>query len=42
MKGRNEVLELSYRFALKMFPLAESLRMKKQFELASQLWRAVT
>ena len=42
MKEENVILEKSYSFALRVMNLAARIREKKEFDLASQLWRAGT
>lgn len=42
MKEENIILEKSYAFALKIMALAKTIREKKEYDLASQLWRAGT
>jgi four helix bundle protein len=42
MKEENVILEKSYAFALEIMALAKVVRDKKEFDLASQLWRAGT
>jgi four helix bundle protein len=42
MKEENLILEKSYSFALKIMDLAKSLRDKREYDLASQLWRSGT
>lgn len=42
MKEENLILEKSYSFALQITSLARLIREKKEYELASQLWRAGT
>ena len=38
----NIIIDLTYQFALDVMAVAKPLREKKEFELASQLWRAGT
>jgi len=38
----NLIVSLTYQFALDVMSVAKTLREKKEFELASQLWRAGT
>lgn len=42
MKEKNVIIEKSYSFALEVMALAKAIREKKEFDLASQLWRAGT
>lgn len=42
MKNGNPALELSYEFALTIMALAAKIREKREFDLASQLWRSGT
>lgn len=42
MKEGNIILERSYAFALSIMNLAARIREKKEFDLASQLWRGGT
>ena len=42
MKEENVILEKSYAFALKVMSLALLIREKREFDLASQLWRSGT
>ena len=42
MKEENVILEKSYAFALEIIALAKAIRDKKEYDLASQLWRAGT
>jgi four helix bundle protein len=42
MKEENVILEKSYTFALQVMALAKEIREERQYDLASQLWRAVT
>lgn len=42
MKEENVILEKSYAFALEVMDLAKAIRDKKEYDLASQLWRAGT
>jgi len=42
MKEENVILEKSYSFALQIMSLAKAIREKKEYDLASQLWRAGT
>ena len=42
MKEENVILEKSYAFALEIMALAKEIRDKKEYDLASQLWRAGT
>lgn len=42
MKEENVILEKSYTFALEIMALAKAIRDKKEYDLASQLWRAGT
>lgn len=42
MKEENLILEKSYAFALEVMRLAKLIREKKEYDLASQLWRAGT
>jgi four helix bundle protein len=42
MKEENVILEKSYAFALEIMDLAKAIRDKKEYDLASQLWRAGT
>ena len=38
----NLIVSLTYQFALEVMSVAKTLREKKEFELASQLWRSGT
>ena len=38
----NLIVDLTYQFALQVIDLCKSIRTKKEYELASQLWRAGT
>jgi four helix bundle protein len=42
MKEENIILEKSYSFALEIMALAKEIREKREYDLASQLWRAGT
>jgi four helix bundle protein len=42
MKDENVILEKSYTFALQIMALAKEIREKREYDLASQLWRAGT
>lgn len=42
MKEENVILEKSYTFALEIMNLAKEIRLKREYDLASQLWRAGT
>lgn len=42
MKEENVILEKSYAFALDIMALAKEIREKREYDLASQLWRAGT
>jgi four helix bundle protein len=42
MKEENIILEKTYSFALQIMTLAKEVREKREYELASQLWRAGT
>jgi four helix bundle protein len=42
MKEENVILEKSYAFALQIMALAKDIREKREYDLASQLWRAGT
>ncbi|MEI6656443.1 MAG: four helix bundle protein [Verrucomicrobiota bacterium] len=42
MKEENVILEKSYAFALEIMILAKAIRERREFDLASQLWRAGT
>jgi four helix bundle protein len=42
MKEENVILEKSYALALEIMDLAKAIRDKKEYDLASQLWRAGT
>ena len=42
MKEENVIIEKSYAFALEVMRLAKLIREKKEYDLASQLWRAGT
>jgi len=42
MKEANPILEMSYRFALEVMSAAKAMRNRKEYDLASQLWRAGT
>ena len=42
MKNGNQVSELSYRFALEVMSAAKTMRSRKEYDLASQFWRAGT
>ena len=42
MKEENVILEKSYSFALLIMALAKDIREKREYVLASQLWRADT
>lgn len=42
MKVENIILEKSYAFALKIMCVAKLIREQREFDLASQLWRAGT
>ena len=42
MKEENIILEKSYSFALQIMALAKEIREKREYDLASQLWRAGT
>lgn len=42
MKEENVILAKSYAFALEVMALAKTIREKKEYDLASQLWRAGT
>ncbi len=40
MKEANPILEMSYRFALEVMSAAKAMRNRKEYDLASQFWRA--
>ncbi len=42
MKEENVIVEKSYAFALKVMGLAKLIRDEKEYDLASQLWKAGT
>jgi four helix bundle protein len=42
MKEENVILEKSYAFALEIMSLAKAIRELREYDLASQLWRAGT
>jgi four helix bundle protein len=42
MKEANPILEMSYRFALEVMAAAQAMRNRKEYDLASQFWRAGT
>lgn len=42
MKEENVIIEKSYSFALQIMALAKEIREKREYDLASQLWRAGT
>jgi four helix bundle protein len=42
MKEENVILEKSYSFALQIMNIAKAIREKKEYDLASQLWRSGT
>jgi four helix bundle protein len=42
MKEENVILEKSYSFALEIMSLAKEIRNQREYNLASQLWRAGT
>ena len=42
MKEENVILEQSYAFALEIIALAKVIRDKREYDLASQLWRSGT
>jgi four helix bundle protein len=42
MKEENVILEKSYAFALKIMTLSKEIRDLREYDLASQLWRAGT
>lgn len=42
MKKENLILEKSYAFALDIMRVAKQIRERREYELASQLWRAGT
>lgn len=42
MKDENVIIEKSYSFALQIMALAKVIREKREYNLASQLWRAGT
>jgi four helix bundle protein len=42
MKEENVILEKPYSFALQIMALAKEFREKREYDLASQLWRAGT
>jgi four helix bundle protein len=42
MKNGNQIIELSYRFALEAMSAAKAMRSRKEYDLASQFWRAGT
>jgi four helix bundle protein len=42
MKEANPILEMSYRFALEVMSAAKAMRNRKEYDLASQFWRAGT
>ena len=42
MKEENVILEKSYAFALEVMAAAKAIREKKEYDLASQLWRSGT
>jgi four helix bundle protein len=42
MKEENVILQKSYAFALQIMEIAKAIREKKEYDLASQLWRAGT
>lgn len=42
MKEENVILEKSYSFALQIMALAKEIRERREYDLASQLWRSGT
>ena len=42
MKEENVILDKSYAFALEIMNIAKAIREKKEYDLASQLWRSGT
>ena len=42
MKEGSPIIELSYRFALEVMSAAKAMRNRKEYDLASQFWRAGT
>ena len=42
MKDENVILDKSYAFALEIMNLTKAIRDKREYDLASQLWRAGT
>ncbi len=42
MKEQNVIVEVSYAFALEVMSLSKLMRDKKEYDLASQFWRAGT
>jgi four helix bundle protein len=42
MKSENRILDLTYGFALQIVTLCKFLRERKEYDLASQLWRSGT
>jgi len=42
MKEANPILEMSYRFALEVMSAAKAMHNRKEYDLASQFWRAGT
>ena len=42
MKQENLIVDLTYRFALDVMSAAKTMRAQKEFDLASQFWRAGT
>jgi len=42
MKEENLILEKSYAFALQIMGLCKRIRERREYELASQLWRSGT
>ena len=42
MKEGNVILEMSYAFALRIMSLAKLIRDQREYDLASQIWRAGT
>lgn len=42
MKEENVILDKSYSFALRIMDLAKEIRQKREYDLASQLWRSGT
>ena len=42
MKEENLIVDLTYRLALEVMSVAKAIREEKEYDLASQLWRAGT